>query len=72
MYQTIYRIGLPLGGFLSLSVAAAGGGVGLVLLVTGYLVGLIGVLQPDSSGLPSASSYSVSRSRSVSLSSVPL
>ncbi|MFC6735377.1 hypothetical protein [Halolamina salina] len=54
MNQTVYRLGLLtllLGGFVSLGAATAGGGVGLLLLALGYLFGLIGVLQPDSSGL---------------------
>ena len=54
MSQTLYRIGLLtllLGGFVSLGAATTGGGVGLLLLAIGYLFGLIGVLQPDSSGL---------------------
>jgi hypothetical protein len=54
MSQALYRIGLLtllLGGFLSLGGASVGGGVGLLLLVLGYLFGLIGVVHPDASGL---------------------
>ena len=54
MSQSVYRLGLLtllFGGFVSLGGATTGGGVGLLILVLGYLFGVIGVIQPDSSGL---------------------